>query len=148
MPASHQVILSNGQPVGMIRTDEYHTKFDFKQAFAFIKTMIERKIKVDAKTFNSLIVSAVRESTPQGRRAEYSICWLAVRFLNELWHSIFTTRSPWYDFLYYRLKVQKPNSRDDWMVFGSYLTDGIETGPTTPEQNIHEFFDRKFPMNW
>ncbi|OTA87749.1 hypothetical protein M434DRAFT_399341 [Hypoxylon sp. CO27-5] len=147
MPTQGQVVRHEGLPIGLIKINSFYSEFDFKQAFEFIKKTIKKKLgkEMEQESFNGMLLHAALASTPEGRRGRYSICWMAAKFLDELWHLIFTTQSPWFEFVFYQLKTKQLNNRDDWMVYGSYLTDGLLD--SNIEKIIREFFDPKFPMS-
>ncbi|KAI0838804.1 hypothetical protein F5Y06DRAFT_295963 [Hypoxylon sp. FL0890] len=150
MSASREIVIANGLPVGLTKLGDYYTEFDFRQGFEFVKAMIKVLLEkeIEPRSFNHKIIAAIHESTPQGPRGKYSICWLAVKFLDQLWNKIFTIGSPWHEVLSNQLKMKELNSRDDWMVYGSYITDVIIELSTNCEEIVLEFFGPKFPMAW
>ncbi|OTB01950.1 hypothetical protein M426DRAFT_13945 [Hypoxylon sp. CI-4A] len=150
MPAS-QAILFEGKPIGFAKVDAYHTEIDFEQAFAFIKATLDEKLdeKLDDGLFNRLIVQALKGCDPQPARRDYSMIWIAIKFLNELWNALFGTQSPWYNMLFHHLKMKQPNGVDDEMILASYVLDPILKATAeddSPEEQVHQFFDHRFPM--
>ncbi|KAI0139964.1 hypothetical protein F4776DRAFT_662102 [Hypoxylon sp. NC0597] len=146
MSSAHQVVHYEGLPVGLIQLNAFYPDFDFKQGFKFIEAMIEKKHgkEIEACMWNNMITHAIVVSAT---KSQCSTCWLAAKFLHELWKLNFNTKSPWHDFLVNQLKMKKLNSHDDLMIYGSYLSGNLFED-TNLKQRIHQFFDTKFPMAW
>ncbi|KAI1136859.1 hypothetical protein F5Y05DRAFT_419803 [Hypoxylon sp. FL0543] len=149
MSASRQVLSYVGLPVGLVKIDKCHTEFNFQQAYTFLKAMIKEWLEreIEPRVFNRKIVAAIELASPHGRGGQYSVCWVAMKFLEELWNMTFTIQSPWVNFLN-RLKMKNLNSPDDLMVSGSSFTDCIVGGPMTPEEMVLDIFRYKFPIIW